>query len=72
MAHKWADWLHDPYRLGGVPNTVPQGTKSSMACKWADWLHNPCHLGGSPTLQSGEENQKWPTSGQIGYITPAV
>ena len=42
-----------------------------MAHKWATWLHNPCRLGGSPPLQSGGHNQKWPTSGQGGYITPA-
>ena len=28
--------------------------------------------GGSPPLQSGGHNQKWPTSGQGGYITPAA
>ena len=27
---------------------------------------------GSPRLQGGEQNQKWPTSGQGGYITPAA
>ena len=27
---------------------------------------------GSPALQSGGQNQKWPTSGQGGYITPAA
>ena len=27
---------------------------------------------GSPPLQSGGQNQKWPTSGQSGYITPAA
>ena len=27
---------------------------------------------GSPPLQSGGQNQKWPTSGQGGYITPAA
>ena len=27
---------------------------------------------GSPTLQSGGQNQKWPTCGQGGYITPAA
>ena len=27
---------------------------------------------GSPPLQSGELNQKWPTRGQGGYITPAA
>ena len=29
-------------------------------------------MGGSPPLQSGGQNQKWPTSGQGGYITPAA
>ena len=43
-----------------------------MAHKWARWLHNPCRLGGSPPLQSGGQNQKWPTSGQGGYISPAA
>ena len=28
--------------------------------------------GGSPPLQSGGQNQKWPTSGQGGYITSAA
>ena len=27
---------------------------------------------GSPTLQSGGQNQKWPTCGQGGYVTPAA
>ena len=27
---------------------------------------------GSPPLQSGGQNQKWPTCGQNGYVTPAV
>ena len=27
---------------------------------------------GSPPLQSSGQNQKWPTSGQGGYITPAA
>ena len=27
---------------------------------------------GAPPLQSRGQNQKWPTSGQIGYLTPAV
>ena len=27
---------------------------------------------GSPPLQSGGQNQKWPTNGQGGYITPAA
>ena len=43
-----------------------------MAHKWARWLHNLCPPGGSPPLQSGRQNQKWLTSGQGGYITPAA
>ena len=46
-----------------------------MAHKWARWLHNPCqNPGGSPPLPpgGGGQNQKWPTSGQGGYITPAA
>ena len=33
---------------------------------------SPLPYRGSPPLQSGGQNQKWPTSGQIGYLTPAV
>ena len=28
--------------------------------------------GGPPMLQSGGESQQWPTSGRIGYTTPAI
>ena len=44
----------------------------STAHKWADGLHNPCHLRGPQCLTAGELYQKWPTGGQIGYITPAI
>ena len=33
---------------------------------------SPLPSRGSPPLQSGGGNQKWPTCGQSGYITPAV
>ena len=33
---------------------------------------SPLPSRGSPPLQSGGQNQKWPTCGQSGYITPAV
>ena len=33
---------------------------------------SPLPSRGSPPLQSGVKNQKWPTSGQSGYMTPAV
>ena len=41
-----------------------------MAHKWAQWLHHPCLLG-APQCPSRGENQKSPTSGHNGYITPA-
>ena len=96
VAHKWANWLPHPCRIGD-PHRFRAGGK---AHKWANWLPHPCRIGdphrfkaggkirsgpqvgklatsplpyrGSPPLQSGGQNQKWPTSGQIGYLTPAV
>ena len=71
VAHKWARWRRNPCRLGG-PHRFTAGGKIRIARKWARWLHKPSRLGGSPPLQSGEQNQKWATSGQGGYITPAA
>ena len=68
---KWARWLHIPCRLG-VPTALERGAESEVACKRARWLHNPCHLGGPHRLRAGGKNQKWPTSGQGGYITPTA
>ena len=42
-----------------------------MAHMWAQWLPNPCRLGGSQG-SAREQNQKWPTCGHSGYLTPAV
>ena len=128
VAHKWANWLPHPCRIGeprrfkaggkirsgpqvgemvtsplpyrGAPPLQSGGAKSEVAHKWANWLPHPCRIRephrcraggkirsgpqvgemvtsplpyrGAPPLQSGEKNQKWPTSGQIGYLTPAV
>ena len=33
---------------------------------------SPLPSRGSPPLQSGGKNQKWPTCGQSGYVTPAI
>ena len=33
---------------------------------------SPLPYRASPLLQSGGQNQKWPTSGHDGYLTPAV
>ena len=61
-----------PLPLGGVSTASKWGVESEVAHKWARWLHNPSRLGGSPPLQSGGQNEKWPTNGQGGYITPAT
>ena len=127
VAHKWADWLNHPCRMGG-PQHFRAGDKirsgpqmgglatSPMPYGRSPTLHrgdglrsgpqmdglatSPCRMGGphrfrlvdtitsglqvgrlatspllyggSPTLESGGQNEKWPTNGQIGYITPAV
>ena len=47
------------------------GTNSEMAHMWAQWLPNPCRLGG-PQCSAPRQNQKWPTCGHSGYLTPAV
>ena len=50
---------------------LQSGGKSEVAHLWAKWLRHPCRLG-DPPLQSGGWNQKWPTCGRSGYVTPAV
>ena len=47
-------------------------TKSEVAHKWAKWLRHPCRLGDPHRFRAGGQNQKWPTCGQNGYVTPAV
>ena len=54
-----------PLRSRGSPN---KGTKSKVPHKWAELLHHPCVLGGP---QTRGQSQRWPTSGQNCYITPA-
>ena len=71
VAHKWARWLHNPYRLGG-PHPFRAGGRIRMARKLARWLHNPCRLGCPHRFRAGGGNQKWPTWGQCGYITPTA
>ena len=61
-----------PLPLGGPQPLQSGGTESELAHKWARWLHHPCRLGGPHRFRSGGQNQKWPTSGQGGYITPAA
>ena len=66
----WADRLQHPCHLG-CPHFSKRGTKSASAHKWVDWLMF-LPFGGPRTLQFGGQNQKWPTRGRIGYITPAI
>ena len=58
--------------VSGIPTASERGAKSEVAHSWAKWLPQPLPYRGSPPLQSGGQNQKWTTSGQGGYITPAV
>ena len=61
-----------PLPPGGSPPLQSGGAESEVAHKWARWLHHPCRLGGPHRFRAGEQNQRWPTSGQGGYMTPAA
>ena len=71
MAHKWARWLHNPCRLGG-PHRFRAGGRIRGGRKVGKVATQPLPPGGSPPLQSRRQNQRWPTSGQGGYIAPAA
>ena len=71
VAHKWAKWLPHPCRIGD-PHRCRAGGKIRSGPQVGKLATSPLPYRGSPPLQSGGQNQKWPTSGQIGYLTPAV
>ena len=71
VAHKWANWLPHPCRIG-EPHRLRDGGKIRSGPQVGKLATSPLPYWGSPPLQSGGQNQKWPTSGQIGYLTPAV
>ena len=71
VAHKWANWLPHPCRIG-EPHHCRAGGKTRSGPQVGEVATSPLPYPGSPPLQSGGQNQKWPTSGQIGYLTPAV
>ena len=71
VAHKWAKWLPHPCRIGD-PHRFRAGGKIRSGPQVAKVATSPLPYRGSPPLQSGGQNQKWPTSGQSGYLTPAV
>ena len=71
VAHKWAKWLPHPCRIGD-PHRFRAGGKIRSGPQVGKMATSPLPYRGSPPLQSGGQNQKWPISGQSGYLTPAV
>ena len=64
MAHKWADWLHNPYRSGGSQCLRAGGTIGSGP-QVGGLGTLPLPSSGSPMPHSGGQNQKGPTSRPI-------
>ena len=71
VPHKWAKWLPHPCRIGD-PHRFRAGSKIRSGPQVGEMATSPLPYRGAPPLRSGEQNQKWPTSGQTGYLTPAV
>ena len=71
VAHLWAKWLRHPCRLGD-PHRLTAGGKIRSGPLVGKVATSPLPSRGSPPLQSGGQNQKWPTCAQSGYVTPAV
>ena len=71
VAHKWAGWLHNPYRLQG-PDRFKAGGRIRSGPQVGPAAAQRLPPVGSRPLQSRGQNQKWPTSGPGGYITLAA
>ena len=71
VAIVWARWVGNPCRLGDPYRFGAGGTLRSgpLVEKVAT---SPLPPRGSPPLRSGGQTQRWPTSGQGGYATPAT
>ena len=54
--------------IGRIPNTSQWGDEIRSGPQVGEWATSPLPSRGSPTLHSGGQNQKWPTSGWIGYF----
>ena len=65
VAHKWARWLNNPYRLGGPHRFTSGGAQSEVAHKWARWLHNPCRLGGPHRFRARGRIRSAPQRGKV-------
>ena len=70
VAHNWAKWLPHPCRIGD-PHRCKAGGKIRRGPLVGE-MATSLPYQGAPPLRSGGQNQKWPTSGQTGYLTPAV
>ena len=70
-ASEWANWLPHPCRIG-EPHRLRAGGKIRRGPQVGKLATSPLPYRGSPPPLSGGQNQRWPTSGQIGYLTPAV
>ena len=53
-----------------VHTAAEWAAKAEVAHKWARWQHQPCYVGGPRGFR--EQNQEWPTSEPVGYISPAA
>ena len=71
VVHKWARWLQNPCRLGG-PCDFTAGGRITSGLHVGKVATSRLPRGGSPPLHSEEQNHRWPTRGQGGYITPAA
>ena len=71
MAYLWTKSLRTPCNLGG-PHRFRAGGKIRSGRLMDNVATSPLQSRGSPPLQSGRENQKSPTCGQSGYVTPAI
>ena len=71
MAQLWAKWLRHPCHLGD-PQRCRAGGEITSGPLVGNVATSPLPSLGSPPLQSWGQNQKCPTSGQSGSVTPAV
>ena len=67
----WADWLHHQMPFGG-PQRIRAGNEIRSGTHVRRLALTTLPSGGLGTLRSGVQNQKLPTCGWIGYITPSV
>ena len=62
MAHKWARWLHNTYRLGGSPPLQSEWQNERCHTSGQGGYINPAALGVATALERGAESEvahKW-------------